>query len=169
MTTINRSNCKKLAAFLLTLPNDSDEFEMDNFFKGTTEATHTYAKTGGHECGTPACAVGWGPAAGIPLPSESDFRGREWSTEQEAWVAVPVWSSYSRHEFVSGSPLWWEWCFGGGWYQADNTPHGAAARIKLMLDYTARGKELPEGPLGAVSSCDLCEYEVREFYLSLYQ
>lgn len=29
----------------------------------------------------------------------------------------------------------WGWCFGEGWVAADNTVHGAAARIEWMLEH----------------------------------
>lgn len=68
MTDINRSNCKKLAAYLLTLPAETESFGMEDFFDGDTDEELLYAETGKHQCGTSACAVGHGPAAGVPVP-----------------------------------------------------------------------------------------------------
>lgn len=74
-------------------------------------------------CGTTACAVGHGPLAGIP-PTKNE-----------------TWSEYSIRNFGAGwntdeenKQHLFEWCFSGGWNYKDNTPYGAAARIKWFLE-----------------------------------
>lgn len=114
------ANCRRLIAYLRTLPSDYPDFEMKTFVSGDG---NSYAHV--PVCGTAACAVGHGPAAGI-APLESG----EW------------WADYSARAFVGCQPEdcdeendWaWEWCFDSPWSQVDNTVHGAAARIEMMLD-----------------------------------
>ena len=180
---INRSNCKKLAAYLATLPDTYENFGMQSYLDMTDVVRTTdYARGNApiHECGTVACAVGHGPAAGIPVPEGSKY----WTetsvlyvidpdTGEEHYVRgrflAPYWGKYSHDMFVSGSYVWWDWCFGSGWRHADNTPKGAAARIQYMLTLTDQGKSLPEGPRGEFNDSHLDFPEVAEFYLDLYQ
>lgn len=69
-------------------------------------------------CGTTACAAGHGPLAGIKW-KESD--GSDWNSYcTRAFGAPPI------------SNLW-EWLFSPDWADIDNTPEGAAARIKWYL------------------------------------
>jgi len=96
-------NCKKLAAYLLELPDDYDKFDMWWYTRNGEQPQET-------DCGTVACAAGHGPAAGIePLPGE-------------------YWATYTQRVF-SASP----WMFASDWSRHDNTAHGAAKRIVYAL------------------------------------
>lgn len=115
---MHRKNLLKLAKFLWTNAEQVQEhFAMDSFctnyedFELRTRAHVLSIRTG---CNTVACAVGWGPTAGVPaLPDES-------------------WQRYSWRAFRL--PNWlWQWCFSGDWAVIDNTPRGAAQRILYML------------------------------------
>jgi hypothetical protein len=71
-----------------------------------------------NECGTAACAAGYGPAAGItPLPKETwgDYVDRVFSDDLDA-----------RY-----------WMFDEDWKDLDNTPEGAAERIDYYLKHGA--------------------------------
>lgn len=104
------ANLRKLAAYLLTLPADYPDFEMSDF---TGDGSAPQRVT----CGTAACAVGHGPAAGFKAK-----RGEDWGP-------------YSERLFISQSfSEAWQWCFSGLWSRADNTVHGASARISWLLD-----------------------------------
>lgn len=136
---MNRKNLRKLATYLGNLPRNYDAFEMEIFFSGTSrEAENEYAERNGGvgACGAVACAVGHGPSAGILFPPASE--------ESELWILsnhnplpelIPDWTEYSKLNFINNSenPGEWEWCFGGGWTHVDNTPQGAAARIRWLL------------------------------------
>lgn len=85
--------------------------------------------TGTYGCGTIACAAGWGPAAGIrPTEDELDFDG-----------SVMRWNDYIERAF--GCCPWaggnnraaFAFLFSGGWASSDNTPEGAARRIRYAL------------------------------------
>lgn len=67
-------------------------------------------------CGTVACALGHGPAAGVD-PFE------DW-----------LWRTYSRNKFgMESYSKDWEFVFGPDWEIHDNTPAGAADRIDYYL------------------------------------
>ena len=101
LTDTQRANLARLADYLETVPQSA--FDMESFEEET-------------DCGTVACAVGHGPAAGFPKP------------------VLEAWTSYSSREFAPDSPAW-DWCFFGRWSETDNTPQGAAARIRYMLEH----------------------------------
>lgn len=125
---MNRENLTKLANFLMTLPDDQPDFDMKNFYSG--DGVTAYVKEPHIPCGSTACAVGWGPAAGIPLDPKYLTDDR---VEPVDWWAYyqEVFGLSQRHTYDE-----WEWCFSGewGWGGVDNTPRGAAARILYMLD-----------------------------------
>lgn len=104
------ANCRKLIAYLRTLPAEYPDFEMSDFTTAGGDEAHLPA------CGTAACAVGHGPAAGVaPEDGES-------------------WFGYSTRCFMNEESDEWHWCFSGGWARTDNTAHGAADRIEWLID-----------------------------------
>lgn len=115
---MNRDNLKKLADYLLALPDDYHDFDMGVFCKiPGTEREFGPSETV-HQCGTVGCALGHGPVAGIrPGPTDLD------------------WRDYCLNQFELH---WWsdeaEWCFGGEWSLIDDTPQGAGKRILWLLD-----------------------------------
>ena len=66
-------------------------------------------------CGTVACAAGHGPAAGVRMMKAED------------------WVEYVDRVFGESVAQWY-WCFCDCWGSTDNTPQGAAARIRYMLE-----------------------------------
>jgi hypothetical protein len=114
---MNRDNLEKLAAYLEKLPEDYTHFDMSVFFqRGDFTRTYVDATLAG-DCGTVACAVGHGPVAGIILATESSG-----------------WTDYGEKAFELVFDEW-DWCFSSGWASVDNTPHGAAKRIRQLLDH----------------------------------
>jgi hypothetical protein len=113
--TMNAKNLRQLAAYLLNLP--TEKFDMQDFCRdehGEKLALNV------HECGTIACAVGYGPAAGLPI-SEADAND---------------WLSYGRRVFgISPGSETWGWLFSGAWAWKDNTPVGAARRIVHLVEH----------------------------------
>lgn len=84
------------------------------------------------ECGTVACAVGWGPIAGIGMtPEEQDYYG----TDAHDWLA------YMNRAFGLGTHLSpvdvadqaADFLMRAFWHDIDNTPEGAARRIGILL------------------------------------
>lgn len=71
-------------------------------FRNTVDTVH---------CGTSACAVGWGPTAGI---KDNNSVG---------------WLEYCAENFLDLESREWQWCFSAGWKWADNSARGAGLRI----------------------------------------
>lgn len=111
ITDQQENNLRKLADYLLTLPDDYPDFEMSDF-------TSDGSKPNNVTCGTAACAVGHGPNAGISaMPDENS-----WNNYSERCFIGP----WTRPEY--------SWCFKSGWSGVDNTVHGAAKRIFWLLE-----------------------------------
>lgn len=119
-TEEHRANLRQLAAHLRTRP--SEAFNMRRFARAPGFVGDVMP-AGAAACGTVCCALGSGPAAGLPaLCSEG-------------------WGSYGRRVFGFDSldpetheVRIWEWMFASSWIHTDNTPAGAAARIEWWLD-----------------------------------
>lgn len=150
-----RNNLKVLADYLANLPEDYVGFEMADFFNvlGVDEKrrlyyndklpyteysaaadearkiTNDYAEKNGGvaKCGAVACAIGHGPSAGF-LAAPSDFN----SVGDIAWVMYTrrVFLDYKDYDAYQRA---FSWMFGGSWSRNDNTPQGAARRIRQFL------------------------------------
>jgi hypothetical protein len=127
-----RDNLKKLADYLLTLPEDYAEFDMAGFFYAHTPADERdYALNNGgvSRCGTAACAVGHGPSAGFLFQ------------EHELNDVEVHWDVYTHRLFCDvrdedgNNTREFEWMFSSFWSFCDNTPHGAAKRINYYLEH----------------------------------
>jgi hypothetical protein len=64
-------------------------------------------------CGSVGCAIGHGPYAGVEKHAEED------------------WDQYSHRVFGLELAAW-AWCFSSRWRDTDNTPEGAALRIRWL-------------------------------------
>ncbi len=130
-----------LADFLDTIPDHEPRFDLRTFFDTcSVDLEHKYVKTGdmpSPDCGTTACALGWGPAAGI-IPSPDTFKN-----------GTMYWNRYFLTDFMGRklpekgfmfiyddeeADAVFAWCFDERWAPIDNTAKGAAARIRYMLD-----------------------------------
>jgi hypothetical protein len=148
VTNEMRANLAKLANYLDTLPDDYPHFEMATYLYH--QGPHSYnperALAEGkddvylNDCGTVACMVGHGPAAGIPIDRERDiYEEHEWNEKETELVFVKRvnWDSYVERELIAGTDEvnWslFSFLFGGIWTHRDNTPRGGAARIRYAL------------------------------------
>ncbi|WP_454287230.1 hypothetical protein [Rhizobium arsenicireducens] len=111
---MNVENLTILANYLDTL--EPKKFDMGVYCQDEHgDSLNIYT----HECGTVACAAGSGPAAGLPI----DF------------TVDKGWDSYTHRVFgLDHLDVDWAWCFSGFWERLDNTPAGAAARIRHLLN-----------------------------------
>lgn len=155
---MNRKNLTKLATYLEGLPLDYKHFDMwiflatrdeedeyDNWVTPPLDIMGKYARENGgiaqFPCGTSACALGHGPAAGVLVPEEMLIGDSVmWRVYGGLFVECNDWHNSE-----------WEWCFSQEWAKYDNTARGAAARIRYLLD---KG-EAPE----CIEFCDPAEYE----------
>jgi len=119
MTNDRRSNLRKLATHLESLPNDYQNFTMTFFLLSEDDGDTTFALSEPipTDCGTVACAIGHGPSAGIPT------------------VGIETWFEYAERVFgVEYETSEWDYLFNNKWARDDDTPHGAAKRINTYLD-----------------------------------
>jgi hypothetical protein len=87
-----------------------------------------------NNCGSAACAVGHGPAAGVRLLSSEI---ESWSGYRNQKMYKIAWNDYCERAFgvdARCSDEEFEFLFQSSWVRIDNTPHGAAARIRYLLD-----------------------------------
>ena len=120
MNNFKRNNLRKLVKFLQALPEDYEGLCMGIYAEDETDAAHA---TPEHPCGTPACLVGHGPSAGIPLlESEYDREG------------MPKWGCYVDRVFVYEND-WYAFSF----MFAEDWPNSIAegvARIEMVLNHS---------------------------------
>lgn len=134
LTRTQRRNLTKLADYLEGLPKGYRHFDMFDFITPSDEAdesviTHYALHNGGvASCGTVACALGHGPAAGVL------FRREELS------FGAPDWWRYAKRFVEDDECPEFDWAFGSEWRDVDNHHWGAAARIRYLLKHGA-----PEG------------------------
>lgn len=114
-TPEQRENLTTLADYLAALPEDYDRLEMRTYFRGANvPGSSSVDVEAGPECGSCACAIGHGPAAGIPL-------GEEW-----------YWYEYAQRVFgtCETSSEQGQFMFGA---RNVNCPRAAAERIRTVL------------------------------------
>jgi len=122
ITDKQRKNLNKLAEFLVFV--NPSMFDILTFH--SMEEDYGGRPTKKHPCGSTACMVGWGPAAGVkPKEGESwvDYTQRAFGEHN-----IP-------HGFYNDTDVLWEWLFDANWSDADNTPVGGAKRIHYMLKH----------------------------------
>lgn len=136
LTVAVQKRLEKLATYLENLPADYQHFGMATIIDSNDdEVEYRYARKNGGvpSCGTSACAIGHGPAAGVLVPSSLVSTGVT-KYGNSKWWSVD-WDSYSL-KFTGEpdvcTPLW-EWMFGGRWERIDDHHFGAAARIRFVL------------------------------------
>lgn len=112
----HKDNLLKLAAYLETLPDDYEQFHMFEYMKDDEGFVLWQPQTVQPGCGTVACAVGHGPSAGIRLYGDTN------------------WDSYVDRVFGYLLHNGFEYMFGADWTYTDNTPKGAAARIRTYVE-----------------------------------
>ena len=144
LTPRRRENLAKLATYLEGLSKRYEHFSMRVFAANFTDVVEYGLKNGGVEkygCGTIACAVGHGPAAGI-LVTPSHLEGKDdidWFSYTAANF-LGAWKPFEFEDHIYSQPHLFAWLFGEAWADVDNHHHGAAARIRYLL----AGNDLPE-------------------------
>lgn len=130
-----QKNIRALIDYLSKLPTTYEQFDMGSFYTNEVYVSESKLpcelkkiKETVHTCGTVGCAIGHAPfASGTikPRPRES------WSDYSFRFLFgndVDQYNSTMEQDKV------WEWCFGGEWSNYDNTPQGAAKRMKVLLE-----------------------------------
>lgn len=125
MMKIKKTNLRKMAKFILTIPEP--KFDMSRFrakpsrkggilFLDDSEFTH--------ECETIGCVLGHCTALDTEKnlnQYKSAYCGFEYGAWSEEFTGIPVLSND------------WDWCFSGVWVSVDNTREGASKRILYYL------------------------------------
>jgi hypothetical protein len=125
-TKDNLVNLDKLATYLESLPADYEHFNMSFYFKryGASKSLEQITEQFNlNQCGTSACAIGHGPAAGIPIQNDL------------------LWTTYSTRAFGCT-----DWTHGFGQYMFNFENEGdhfdAAGRIREVLAYVKEVKNV---------------------------
>jgi hypothetical protein len=150
-----RSNLEKLATYLESLPPDYNHFDMSFYadHSGDCDLLDDPLVLDAIDpegflsnCGTVACAVGHGPAAGIlMLPSEIKLLK---SGGNFAWGKY-VGRAFIGYDFDMRTDAF-DFLFASGWSASDNSHYGAAARIRYFLE-----NGVPDWNLSARDQIDL--------------
>lgn len=130
LTEAHRARLATLAAYLEGLPKRYRHFDMAEYMgHGDREASIRYALENGgvQKCGTVACAVGHGPAAGILVPRHMVDTHNIYPIDWNAYAGLFL----GAVSFREGSAFYW--LFESAWENYDNTHYGAAARIRYLL------------------------------------
>lgn len=112
----NKPNLTKLRDYLASLPDDYENFEMKRFAENHAKAANANPETG---CGTPACMVGHGPAAGIPIEHDRVIE-----------FGSLYWDIYSIDKLISCDYLWM-FAFDGSW--PSSLPE-AITRLTMVIE-----------------------------------
>ena len=116
---MNIKNLELLADYLEKLPSDYDKFEMRDWFNdGHFDLFPDDVVEDYNDCGFAACAVGHCVFVdGLPKPNKNESWGR---------YAVRIFDIELGGEHF-------DWCFSSHWFDFDNTPLGAAKRIRYLI------------------------------------
>jgi hypothetical protein len=118
MKSNHQDNLLKLADYLANLPDDYEKFDMSEYMltrDGDFWQALDITERSKPACGTVACAVGHGPSAGIRVYGDES------------------WQDYSDRVFGDLGADDFQYMFGSEWSNYDNTPRGAAARIRTFV------------------------------------
>lgn len=122
-TPQQRQNLAVLSDYLRNLPEDYGQFSMDNY--ANNDANPDEVDT--NECGTIACAVGHGPAAGLkPEP------GMDWDDYEQKMFGVGLMREDDLHQA-------WVYMFG------PNHPDDATEAADRIQTYLKNDCEVPDG------------------------
>jgi len=116
---MNTKNLILLANYLEALPSNWQHFTMSEFMVVESNDVEPYDAKDTVSCGTSACAIGHAVfVEGLPKP-KGDVD----------------WVTYGKQLFdIHCSHPAWSWCFSSSWACVDDTPKGAAARIKHLIE-----------------------------------
>ena len=114
---MNKRNLLKLAKFLEGKPK---HFNMRNFAskRGQDVAIEDV------DCKTVCCAVGFSPII-FPRLTAKFLREEHWNDS---------WGRFSTYLYDT-THYGWSWLFSSSWSNVDNTPSGAAMRIRYLTKY----------------------------------
>jgi len=143
---MNPINMIRLASYLEEFVTQ-DMFDMSRF-RRVQDSPHTIDFISKTDCGTIGCALGWCPfIEGLePLSEEINDKHPEAAKENP----ILDWRAYCLRVIGTGTgSLNWNFLFSGSWDSFDNTPNGAAGRLRYLA---------ANGDVGLLSGFDLDTY-----------
>ena len=122
-------NIKKLSVYLREMAANQNQkndtgFNIQHFCKGLNSK---------NECGSTACAVGH-----FAIMTGNEVTDDGVTTPSGQFL---TWMQYSKSHIglnasvTQSDSIFWDWFFGGGWSEVDNTPLGVVARIEHYLEH----------------------------------
>lgn len=111
--TANVANLNRMADYIETIPQE--KFDMVDFRKDDLPTEY--------ECNTVGCIIGH-----CTILDEMSNMPKY----PDGWINFFLWSKqFTGLELNSD---FWRWCFSGSWVSVDNTPTGAARRIRYTIN-----------------------------------
>lgn len=144
ITKQHRKNLRKLAKYLdeVVSKQPRHTFNMDRYSNSMfsmVPVNLSYKNTVDYVCGTVACAVGHAPKLFRIKDSDWDKywnekHGFNWYRFQHRLFGVSSSSITTELSAVTIHEVW-AWLFDSYWKNIDNTPQGAAARIRYFTKF----------------------------------
>ena len=123
---MNKENLLKLADYLEKRVTQ-EQFDMSCYRAELADLCHATDFYSTHDCGSVGCALGWSPFVKGLEPIDDDYIfDRHTSLKELAF------RRYSLRVFEL-TAVEWKWCFSADWVDIDNTPSGAARRIRCLV------------------------------------
>ena len=118
-TEDQEANLLALADFL---DKDPSNFDMGNFAENDEQSVDVCAINSDHNCGTVCCAIGMSPFI-FPEKCNKSLRVGSYLD----------WQCLGDYLYGKLNMFAWDWMFSHMWTRYDNTPRGAARRIRYFV------------------------------------
>lgn len=113
---MNKENLLKIANYIETIPQE--KFDMDSYRTGDQRAV---------ECNSVGCVIGHSTVLFPEIVAKHRVK------EDSLWKYNILFTSFSD-EVTGLEDVEWRWCFSYIWSDIDNTPTGAAKRIRMLVN-----------------------------------
>ena len=123
---MNKENLLKLADYL-DGEVTQEQFNMAWYRTANDGRITDFYNT--HDCGSVGCALGWSPFVKGLEPHDCDYVDLG-----DDYGEYLNFRDYSARVFDLSSSEW-TWCFDSYWVKIDNTPSGAAKRIRYLVEH----------------------------------
>ena len=113
---MNKENLLKIANYIETIPQE--KFDMTNYRTGDRRTV---------ECNSVGCVIGHSTVLFPEIAEKHRVK------EDSLWKYNILFTRFSD-EVTGLEDKEWRWCFSNVWTDIDNTPTGAAKRIRMLVD-----------------------------------
>ena len=145
LSETHKANLEKLATYLENLPDDYEHFDMELFYWRGGFVLPDQDAIAPQSCGAVACAIGHGPAAGVPVPEGID----DWFVYCFRSFGISLDDFSSPEQFEAGQFAFDEFWAGTSQPKAKH----AAQRIRILLEHGEPPSDwsFDDGPYGEES------------------